>query len=55
MNTEKEVTQGKAAADACKAAGVEHVVWSSLIDTESSTDEIKPINGFKVPHFAGKP
>lgn len=45
-----EVSQGKAIADACVAAGVKHVVWSSLPNvTELTGGKLK-----KVQHFDGK-
>lgn len=45
-----EVAQGKAIADACVAAGVKHVVWSTLPNvTNLSNGALK-----KVEHFDGK-
>jgi uncharacterized protein YbjT (DUF2867 family) len=32
MNAAPEITQGKAIADAAKAEGVQHLVWSSLLN-----------------------
>ena len=32
MNAAPEITQGKAVADAAKAEGVQHLVWSSLLN-----------------------
>ncbi|KAF4463980.1 nitrogen metabolic regulation nmr [Fusarium albosuccineum] len=45
-----EIAQGKAVADACKAAGVKHLIFSSLLDT-------KKISGGRlthIKHFEGK-
>ena len=36
MSKEAEVAQGKNIADACKAAGVEHFIWSSLAHASKS-------------------
>lgn len=36
-----EIQQGKAAIDAAKAAGVEHLVFMSLVDAEIFSDEVK--------------
>ena len=48
-NGEDEITQGKNAVDAAKAAGIQHFVWSTLPDVESIS------NGeFEVPHFTNK-
>ena len=47
MDKEREIRQGKCVADACKKAGVKHVVFSGL---ESVTDAI----GKSCPHFDGK-
>ena len=46
----KELAQGKAIADACISAGVEHLVWSSLPHTTKMT------NGklSQIDHFVGK-
>eukprot|EP00499_Haloplacidia_sp_CaronLabIsolate_P001660 CAMPEP_0196800262 /NCGR_PEP_ID=MMETSP1104-20130614/40052_1 /TAXON_ID=33652 /ORGANISM="Cafeteria sp., Strain Caron Lab Isolate" /LENGTH=318 /DNA_ID=CAMNT_0042170671 /DNA_START=46 /DNA_END=1002 /DNA_ORIENTATION=- len=55
-----EITQGKLAADACKAAGVEHLVFSALEDVRKIKDKLTdpPLSalegGFVVPHFDGK-
>jgi len=35
MDASLEVTQGKLIADACKEAGVEHLIYSSLEDTRT--------------------
>lgn len=44
-----ELTQGKAAVQAAKEAGVEHFVWSTLPNVERISD-----GKFHVPHFTGK-
>lgn len=44
---EREIKQGKAAADACKKAGVTHLVYSGL-------ELVKEITGRDCPHFDGK-
>ncbi|KAK3678843.1 hypothetical protein LTR78_001296 [Recurvomyces mirabilis] len=50
MSATKEVAQGKAVADACKAAGVKHLIFSSLINTtEASQGRLSHIS-----HFDGK-
>lgn len=59
FSPEKEMTQAKAMANAAKAAGVKHVVWSSLEDTRrwmSIDDSRMPtLQGkYKVPHFDAK-
>ncbi|WRT63446.1 uncharacterized protein IL334_000351 [Kwoniella shivajii] len=38
MDTNVEYSQGKAAADAAKETGVQHFVWSSLLNTTKSTN-----------------
>lgn len=50
MNKDTEVAQGKAVADACKEAGVKHLIFSSL-------RSISEVTGGKLPHvshFDGK-
>eukprot|EP00118_Oscarella_pearsei_P014850 m.129930 g.129930 ORF g.129930 m.129930 type:complete len:300 (+) comp38002_c0_seq2:110-1009(+) len=47
LDVKREVDQGKNAVDACKAAGVKHVVFSGLEPTEK-------LSGIRVPHFEGK-
>ena len=42
-----EIAQGKTVADACKAAGVQHVVYSGL-------DPVKDLIGIDCPHFDSK-
>jgi uncharacterized protein YbjT (DUF2867 family) len=56
---EKEKAQAKNIADAAKAAGVKHVIWSTLEDTRklmSSDDKRMPIlqEKYRVPHFDAK-
>ena len=59
FSPEKEMAQAKAMADAAKAAGVKHVVWSSLEDTRRwmslDDDRMPTLQGkYKVPHFDAK-
>ncbi|MCC6129362.1 MAG: NmrA/HSCARG family protein [Acidobacteria bacterium] len=59
FSPEKELTQARAMANAAKAAGVAHVVWSTLEDTRKwvpLTDSRMPtLHGkYKVPHFDAK-
>jgi uncharacterized protein YbjT (DUF2867 family) len=56
---EKEKTQAKNIADAAKAAGVKHVVWSTLEDTRKlmkADDKRMPMlqEKYRVPHFDAK-
>jgi len=56
---ERERAQGAAMADAARAAGVQHVIWSTLEDTRRymplSDDRMPTLLGkYKVPHFDGK-
>ena len=56
---EKEKTQAKNIAEAAKAAGVKHVVWSTLEDTRKlmkSDDKRMPMlqEKYRVPHFDAK-
>ncbi len=56
---DKEIQQAKNIAEAAKAAGVQHVVWSTLEDTRkpmSPDDTRMPIlqGRFRVPHFDAK-
>ena len=56
---EKEKAQAKNIADAAKAAGVRHVIWSTLEDTRafmSSGDTRMPMlqEKYRVPHFDAK-
>jgi uncharacterized protein YbjT (DUF2867 family) len=59
FNPEKEIQQAKNQADAAKAAGVKHAVWSSLNDTREMVplddDRMPTLMGkYKVPHFDAK-
>ena len=59
FSAEKEVAQAKIMADAAKAAGVKHVIWSTLEDTRKwvplNDDRMPTLHGkYKVPHFDGK-
>jgi uncharacterized protein YbjT (DUF2867 family) len=56
---EKEKAQAKNIADAARAAGVKHVIWSTLEDTRklmSSDDKRMPMlqEKYRVPHFDAK-
>ena len=56
---EKEIQQAKNIAEAAKAAGVQHVIWSTLEDTRtlmSADDTRMPIlqGKYRVPHFDAK-
>ena len=56
---EKEKSQAKNIADAAKAAGVKHVIWSTLEDTRSlmtPDDKRMPMlqEKYRVPHFDAK-
>jgi uncharacterized protein YbjT (DUF2867 family) len=56
---EKEKTQAKNIADAAKAAGVKHVIWSTLEDTRNlmkADDKRMPMlqEKYRVPHFDAK-
>jgi uncharacterized protein YbjT (DUF2867 family) len=59
FSPEKEKAQAKAMAEAAKAAGVAHTIWSTLDDTRErvplSDDRMPTLQGqYKVPHFDGK-
>ena len=59
FSPEKEMEQVKIMADAAKAAGVKHVIWSTLEDTRKFVplhdNSMPTLNGkYKVPHFDGK-
>ena len=46
-SAEVEITQGKNVADACKAAGVQHLIWSSLLNvTEISGGTLTHVSHF---------
>ena len=56
---EKEKAQAKNVADAAKAAGVSHVIWSTLEDTRklmNADDKRMPMlqEKYRVPHFDAK-
>jgi uncharacterized protein YbjT (DUF2867 family) len=56
---EKEKTQAKNIADAARAAGVKHVIWSTLEDTRklmTADDKRMPMlqEKYRVPHFDAK-
>ena len=59
FSAEKEKAQAKNIADAARAAGVKHVVWSTLEDTRtlmSADDTRMPMlqQKYRVPHFDAK-
>src|SRR5688572_30377023 len=59
FSAEKEKEQAKNIAEAAKAAGVKHVVWSTLEDTRKfmpADDKRMPIlqGKYRVPHFDAK-
>ncbi|MBC8024345.1 MAG: NmrA/HSCARG family protein [Burkholderiales bacterium] len=59
FSAEKEQAQVRAMADAARAAGLQHVVWSTLEDTRKwvplSDGRMPTLGGkWKVPHFDGK-
>jgi len=59
FSAEKEKAQAKNIADAAKAAGVQHVIWSTLEDTRklmAPDDTRMPMlqEKYRVPHFDGK-
>jgi len=59
FSAEKEVAQAGNMAQAAKAAGVKHLVWSTLEDTRKwvplSDNRMPTLHGkYKVPHFDGK-
>jgi uncharacterized protein YbjT (DUF2867 family) len=59
FSADKEISQIKNIAQAAKAAGIEHVVWSTLEDTRKwvplDDNSMPTLAGkYKVPHFDGK-
>ena len=59
FSAEKEKQQAKNIADAARAAGVKHVIWSTLEDTRAlmkPDDKRMPMlqNVYRVPHFDAK-
>ncbi|MEP7325622.1 MAG: NmrA/HSCARG family protein, partial [Gemmatimonadota bacterium] len=59
FSPEKELTQARNMAKAAKAAGLQHVIWSTLEDTRKwvplDSDRMPTLMGkYKVPHFDAK-
>jgi uncharacterized protein YbjT (DUF2867 family) len=59
LSAEREKTQARHMADAARAAGVKHVIWSTLEDTRTLMapgDTRMPMlqEKYRVPHFDGK-
>src|SRR5919107_2439820 len=59
FSAEKEIAQAGNMARAAKAAGLQHVIWSTLEDTRKwvplSDDRMPTLGGkYKVPHFDAK-
>jgi uncharacterized protein YbjT (DUF2867 family) len=59
FSPDKEQAEAKAQAEAAKAAGLQHVIWSTLEDTRRwvplSDDRMPTLMGkYKVPHFDSK-
>lgn len=59
FSPEKEISQAANMAEAAKAAGVKHTIWSSLDDTRKliplDDDRMPTLQGkYKVPHFDAK-
>jgi uncharacterized protein YbjT (DUF2867 family) len=59
FSVEKEQAEARIMAEAARAAGVQHVIWSTLEDTRNlvplSDDRMPTLHGkYKVPHFDGK-
>ena len=56
-SVEREQAQARAMANAAKAAGLAHVIWSTLPDTREhlAEDSVPTLSGhYKVPHFDSK-
>ncbi|PTX18240.1 uncharacterized protein YbjT (DUF2867 family) [Pontibacter mucosus] len=59
FSPEKEYAEAKSMAEAAKAAGLQHVIWSTLEDTRQwvplDDDRMPTLQGkYKVPHFDAK-
>lgn len=59
FSPEREMANAKAMAEAAKATGLQHVIWSTLEDTRKwaplDDDRMPTLQGkYKVPHFDGK-
>ncbi len=59
FSPEKEMAEAQSMAEAAKATGVQHAIWSSLEDARQwvplSDNRMPTLNGkYKVPHFDGK-
>ena len=59
FSPEKEIAEARNMAEAAKAAGLKHVIWSTLEDTRQwiplSDNRMPTLQGkYKVPHFDGK-
>lgn len=59
FSPEKELAEAKIFAEAAKATGIQHAVWSTLEDVREfvplSNDQIPTLHGkYKVPHFDAK-
>jgi uncharacterized protein YbjT (DUF2867 family) len=59
LSPERELAQARAQADAARAAGIGHVIWSTLEDTRRwvplDDDRMPTLMGrYKVPHFDAK-
>lgn len=59
FSAEKETAEAKSMAEAAKAAGLKHVIWSTLEDVRNyvplSDNSMPTLHGkYKVPHFDGK-
>ena len=59
LSVDKEMAEAKSMAEAAKAAGLQHVIWSTLEDTRKwvplSDNRMPTLQGkYKVPHFDGK-